>query len=156
MLLADVIAILPCICNLCFLFGWCCSLVALLFLNGWWCCYHQAEVIALLADVIAILVVVGITTLVNSCTRMCAIGFTLFLADGIAKMAERCCHVLIDWQMLLPCGWCYCHCFVLFVLGRCYSLVADVIATIVVMFYWQILLPGGWWNCLCGCGWQME
>ena len=36
--------------------------------------YHQADVIALLADVIAILVVAGVTTLINSCTRMCAIG----------------------------------------------------------------------------------
>ena len=56
--------------------------------------------------------------------------------------------VLPRWLMLLPYSWCYCHCFVLFVLGRCYSLVADVIATIVVILYWQMLLPGGWWNCL--------
>ena len=95
-----------------FLFGWCCGHVALLFQNGWWCSYHQADVLALLADVIAILVVVGVTRLINSCTRKCAISVLLYFGKCYCQYGWCCCYVLIDWQMLLPCDWCYCHYFV--------------------------------------------
>ena len=71
--------------------------------------------LALLADVIAILVVVGVTTLINSCTRKCAI---------IAKMADVA---------------------AMFLISRCYCHVTDVIATIFCCFslFWQVLLPCG-------------
>ena len=47
--------------------------------------------------------VVGITTLINSCTRMCGIGVYFVLADVIAKMADVI-AMRGFWQMLLPCG----------------------------------------------------
>ena len=70
---------------------------------------------------------------------MCAIGVYFVLADVIAKMADviairLLADVIAMWLVLLP---------LLFVcLGRYYSLMADVIAIFVVMF-WQMLLPGG-------------
>ena len=48
--------------------------------------------LALLADVIVILVVVGVTTLINSCTRKCVIIVLLFWQ-----------MLLPEWLMLLPC-----------------------------------------------------
>ena len=110
-----------CVCNLCFLFGWCCSHVALLLQDWWWCSYHQADVLDLLADVIAILLVVGVNTLINSCTRKCAISVLLYFGRCYCQHGWCCCHDLIDWQMLLPCGWCYWHYFIfLACFGRCY------------------------------------
>ena len=71
---------------------------------------------------------------------MCAIGVCFVLADVIAKMVDviamrrLLADVIAMWLVLLS---------LLFVcLGRCYSLMADVIAIFVVMF-WQMLLPGG-------------
>ena len=104
--------------------------------------------LALLADIIAILVVVGITTLINSCTRKCAICVLLF-CRCYCQNGWCCCNVF-DWQMLLPCGWCYCHYFLLFSL------------------FWQLLLPPFvvlFGRCCCleadgiayhGCRWQMQ
>ena len=77
MLLANVIAMLPLCLQLMF---FCLADVVAMLL----CCFridgddHQADVLALLADVIAILVVVGVTTLINSCTRKCAMSVLLF------------------------------------------------------------------------------
>ena len=70
MLLADVIAMLP----LCFQLVFSClaDVIAMLL-----CCFRtdgdvitiRQMLLALLADVIAILVVVGVNTLINSCTK---------------------------------------------------------------------------------------
>ena len=83
---------------------------------------------------------------------MCAIGVYFVLADVIAKMADVIAtrRLLTDgialWLVLLP---------LLFVcLGRCYSIVADVIAMIVVIFDRCCLKVDG--IAYCGCGWQME
>ena len=35
----------------------------------------------------------------------------------------------------------------MFLIGRCYCLVADVVATNCVLLIWQMLLPGGWCCC---------
>ena len=35
----------------------------------------------------------------------------------------------------------------MFLIGRCYCLVADVVATNCVLLIWQMLLPGGWCYC---------
>ena len=48
------------------------------------------------------------------------------MADVIAKMADV---------------------VAMFLIGRCYSHVADVIATNFVLLIWQMLLPGGWCCC---------
>ena len=116
--------------------------------------YHQADVCALLGDVITIIVVVGITTLLTVALECVPIGVYFVLADVIDKMAdviamER--RLLADfiamWLVLLP---------LLFVcLGRCYSLVTDVIAIIVVMFGRCCYLEADG-TAYCGCGWQME
>ena len=130
---ADVIAIGL---ATCILYGWCCCHVALLY-DRWWCSYQQADVIAclfVLADVIAICFCdcryCHIFYL--SCTTVVVVAS--LLADVIAKMADGIAIVCV-WQMLLPSGWCYCHCVLQFML-------ADVIA---------------WWlrNAYHGCGWLM-
>ena len=84
---------------------------------------------------------------------MCAIGVYFVLADVIAKMADviamrgLLADVIAMWLVLLP---------LLFVcLGRCYSLVADIIAIIVVMFGICCCLEADG-IAYCGCGWQME
>ena len=84
---------------------------------------------------------------------MCAIGVCFVLADVIAKMADviamrrLLADVIAMWLVLLP--------LLIVCLGRCYSLMADVITMIVVIF--------GRCYCLkadgiayCECGWQME
>ena len=127
MLLADVIAMLP----LCLqLMIFCLAVVVAMLL----CCYRidgdvltiRPMFLALLADVIAMLVVVGVTTMINSCTRKCAISVLLFLADVIAKMADV---------------------VAMFLIGRCYCHVTDVIATVFLFccfsLFWQVLLPCG-------------
>ena len=64
--------------------------------------------------------VVGITTLIISCTKRCAISvFNLLCADDIAKVAGV---------------------VAMFLIGRCYCHVADVIATNCVLLIWQMLL----------------
>ena len=45
-----------------------------------------------------------------------------FLADVVARMADG---------------------IAMYMIGRCYCHVADVVATVVFFVYWQMLLPGG-------------
>ena len=93
MLLADVIAMLPLCLQLMF---FCLADVVAMLL----CCFRidgdvltiRLMFLAFLADVIVILVVVGVTTLINSCTRKCAISVLLFWQMLLPK-----------WLMLLPC-----------------------------------------------------
>ena len=84
---------------------------------------------------------------------MCTIGVYFVLADVIAKMADviamrrLLADVIAMWLVLL---------LLLFVcLGRCYSLVADVIAIIVVMFGRCCCLEADG-IAYCWCGRQME
>ena len=139
--------LLPCclwVCNLCFYFGWCyCQLLCFLY-GRWWCC--SIWLMFVLADVIGIcFVVVGITTLIISCTKRyttVVVSLWQMLLPGwlMVLPCGWCFHhyfvFLFCWQMLLPGGWCFCHYYV-------------------VLFCWQMLLPGGWWNAHHGCGWQM-
>ena len=53
-----------------------------------------------------------------------------FLADVIARRTDG--VAMYDWQMLLPCGWCYCHCCIFCFVGRCCCLVADRMPTMSV------------------------
>ena len=103
LVLADVLAIDLCQCDVT---GRCYCHVVIVFLTYVFCladvvamllcCFRidgdvltiRLMFLALLAVVITILVVVGVTTLLNSCTRKCAISGLLFLADVIAKMAD--------------------------------------------------------------------
>ena len=98
------------------------------------------------------------------------------------QMLLPCCHYVCNlccfvWLMLLPCcllfhdrWWCSYHqadVVAMFLIGRCYCHVANVVATNCVCYladvitwwlellpllcsdvFWQMLLPEGWWNCL--------
>ena len=60
-----------------------------------------------------------------SCAKRCTTVIVVMLsllADVVAKMAGGFAIVCV-WQVLLPSGWCFCHC----VYSSC----------------WQMLLPGG-------------
>ena len=97
--------------------------------------------------------VVGITTLLTVALECVPLVFTLFWLMLLTRMADVIAmrRLLADfiamWLVLLP---------LLFVcLGRCYSLVTDVIAIIVVMFGRCCYLEADG-TAYCGCGWQME
>ena len=118
--------LLPLVFATCILFGWCCCHVALLY-DRWWCNYHQSWCCSLFVCIgrcychlfLWLLVLPHFWfELCQRCTTVVVVSS--LLADLIAKMVDGIAIVCV-WQMLLPSGWCYCHCVLQFIL-------ADVIA----------------------------
>ena len=158
MLLADVIATLPLGLQLMFLVLAGVIAMLLYFLYGrWWCCCHLVDVCIRTCYCHLFLWLLVLTTfdhqLYQKVYHCCCCYFSYgrcYCHDG-----WQYCHVY-DWQMLLPCGWCFYHCYIFLFCwqmllpgGWCFC------HYYVVLFCWQMLLPGGWWNAYYGCGLQM-
>ena len=125
------------------LFGWCCSLVALLDGIDGDVYTIRLMFLSYLLMVLTLFVADVVTTLIQL-HKNCAIGVCFVLADVIARMADVVAilrfwaDVIALWLMLLPLfirfvGWCYCLVVdvtaTFSLVGWCYCLVADVIAT---------------------------
>ena len=108
-----------------FLFGWCCSLVAIL---------HKVD-----GDVFTIRLMF-LPYLLMVLPIFC--GWSCYHIDTVAQELCHLCLFYFGWCYCQD-GWCCCH---LEVLGRCYSPVADVVAT-VYYFCRLMLLPCGWCCC---------